>query len=62
MELDADAKAVQEVFDGLDKCEEILSKNRYLNGGQLTYNDIRLFPTLARFDEVYVVHFKVSNL
>ena len=33
---------------------------RYLCGSVLTYVDIRLFMTLIRFDEVYVVYFKVS--
>eukprot|EP01138_Halocafeteria_seosinensis_P011894 gb/GECG01012156.1/.p1 GENE.gb/GECG01012156.1/~~gb/GECG01012156.1/.p1 ORF type:complete len:338 (+),score=39.48 gb/GECG01012156.1/:1-1014(+) len=54
-------KAVKEVFEGLDKCEDILSKNRYLCGDKLTEADIRLFPTLVRFDEVYVVHFKCNK-
>ena len=52
-------KAVREVFAGLDRVEEILSHQRYLTG--LTFNeaDIRLYTTLARFDAVYVGHFKV---
>ena len=54
-------KAVREVFAGLDRVEEILSHQRYLTG--LTFNeaDIRLYATLARFDAVYVGHFKVSK-
>lgn len=36
----------------MDRCEEILSKQRYLCGDALTEADIRLFVTLIRFDEV----------
>ena len=53
-------KAVTALFSRLDWLEERLSKQRYLVGGQLTEADIRLFPTLARFDAVYVVHFKCT--
>ena len=53
-------KAVREVFAALDRVEEILSKQRYLTGPTITEADIRLYPTLARFDPVYVGHFKVS--
>ena len=52
--------AVKGVFEGLDKVEEILSKNRYLTGSQMTEADIRLFTTLIRFDPVYVSHFKTD--
>ncbi len=41
--------------------ESILSKLRYLAGGQLTEADVRLFTTLIRFDPVYVNHFKVKH-
>ena len=47
------------MFAALDRVEEILSKQRYLTGSQLTEADIRLFTTLVRFDCVYVGHFKV---
>ena len=42
----------RELFKHLDKAEEILSKQRYIAGDQLTESDIRLFMTLIRFDEV----------
>lgn len=45
-------QAVQKVYKALDKCEEILSKQRYICGDQVTEADIRLFVTLIRFDEV----------
>ena len=52
--------AVREVFAALDRVEEILSRRRYLTGSTLTEADVRLYTTLARFDCVYVGHFKVG--
>ncbi|KAF6030313.1 hypothetical protein EB796_011393 [Bugula neritina] len=46
--------AIVKLFDGLDKAEELLSKQRYVVGKQMTEADIRLFVTLVRFDAVYV--------
>ncbi|KAL4233490.1 hypothetical protein ACF0H5_008171 [Mactra antiquata] len=54
-------EAVNNVFDNLDKVEEILSKSRYLTGPTITEADIRLFPTLVRFDWVYHQHFKCNK-
>ncbi|XP_003572899.1 uncharacterized protein LOC100826879 isoform X1 [Brachypodium distachyon] len=54
-------EAVRNLYEALDKCEEILSKQRYMCGNQLTEADIRLFVTLIRFDEVYAVHFKCNK-
>lgn len=45
-------QAFKELFDALDKVEDILSKQRYIAGNQLTEADIRLFMTLIRFDAV----------
>lgn len=45
-------QAVKNLYDTLDKCEEILDKQRYICGNSLTESDIRLFVTLIRFDEV----------
>ncbi|HET9017887.1 MAG TPA: glutathione S-transferase family protein [Thermomicrobiaceae bacterium] len=52
--------AVDVVFARLDWLEERLSRQRFLVGDRLTEADIRLFPTLVRFDAVYYVHFKCS--
>jgi putative glutathione S-transferase len=52
--------AVTALFARLDWLEERLSSTRYLVGGQLTEADVRLFTTLARFDAVYVGHFKCN--
>ncbi|KAJ4732281.1 Glutathione S-transferase family protein [Rhynchospora pubera] len=54
-------EAVEKLYQALDKCEEILSKQRYICGDTLTEADIRLFVTLIRFDEVYAVHFKCNK-
>lgn len=53
-------EAVQALFIALDKVEDILSKQRYLAGAQITEADWRLFTTLVRFDAVYVGHFKCN--
>ena len=54
-------EAVTTLYEALDKCEEILGKQRYMCGNQLTEADVRLFVTLIRFDEVYAVHFKCNK-
>nr|XP_039251905.1 glutathionyl-hydroquinone reductase YqjG-like [Styela clava] len=54
-------KAVGDLFENLDKAEEVLSKSRYLVGDRLTEADIRLFTTLVRFDKVYHGHFKCNR-
>ena len=38
----------------------MLGERRYLLGERITEADWRLFPTLARFDEVYHVHFRCN--
>lgn len=54
-------EAVKNLFEHLDKVENILSDGRdYLVGGQLTEADIRLFTTIVRFDPVYFTHFKTN--
>jgi glutathionyl-hydroquinone reductase len=54
----------EEVFDSLfatlDALEERLGRRRFLLGSQLCEADVRLFPTLARFDAVYYVLFKCN--
>ena len=53
-------KAFDSLFAALDEIEVRLSKNRYLLGDIFTEADLRLFPTLVRFDPVYVGHFKCN--
>lgn len=53
-------RAVLALFDALDTLEERLERQRYLAGNAITEADWRLFPTLVRFDAVYVTHFKCN--
>eukprot|EP00850_Spirogloea_muscicola_P017732 SM000155S01661 [mRNA] locus=s155:247992:249920:+ [translate_table: standard] len=54
-------EAVTALFEALDRCEDILAKQRYLAGDVLTEADVRLFVTLIRFDEVYHNHFRCNR-
>jgi len=45
--------AVLELFVALDEVEQRLSARRFLVGERLTEADLRLFPTLVRFDVAY---------
>lgn len=53
-------EAVEPLFATLDRLEALLGKQRYLCGSHITEADWRLFPTLVRFDPVYVGHFKCN--
>jgi len=53
-------EAVTALFATLDALEQRLSRQRYLAGEWITEADWRLFTTLARFDPVYVGHFKCN--
>ncbi|KAJ04569.1 glutathione S-transferase family protein [Sulfitobacter mediterraneus] len=53
--------AIVPLFETLDWIEDILSRNRYLIGDQITEADWRLFTTLVRFDPVYHQHFKCNR-
>jgi putative glutathione S-transferase len=53
-------EAFGDLFATLDWLEERLSGQRYLVGDRITEADWRLFTTLARFDPVYVGHFKCN--
>ena len=57
---DAYAKAAHQVFDTLDKIDAHLGTNDYLCGGHFTEADLRLFPTLARFDVAYHYAFRCN--
>ncbi|GMF50919.1 unnamed protein product [Phytophthora fragariaefolia] len=54
-------EAMDKLFAGLDRAEEILAVHRFLVGDVFTEADLRLFTTLIRFDEVYAVHFKANK-
>jgi len=53
-------KAFDRLFNELETLENVLSKQRYLVGSEITEADWRLFTTLIRFDAVYVGHFKCN--
>ena len=57
---DAYDEAAAALFETLDGLEQRLGTNRYLTGERLTEADWRLFPTLFRFDAIYVTHFKCN--
>ena len=52
--------AVRDVFATLDTIEAHLAGNRWLCGARFTEADLRLFPTLARFDVAYHYAFKCN--
>jgi putative glutathione S-transferase len=54
-------RAFAALFESFDWLEGLLGERRYLLGGQITEADWRLFPTLARFDEVYNLHFRCNK-
>ena len=54
-------EAFDQLFNAMDELEELLSKQRYLAGKQITEADWRLFTTLVRFDAVYYNHFKTNK-
>lgn len=51
----------RDVFETLDQIEEQLGKTRYLCGDRFTEADLRLFPTLVRFDVAYHGAFKCNK-
>jgi putative glutathione S-transferase len=53
-------EAVREVFATLGRLEAHLADNRYLCGDRFTEADVRLFPTLIRFDVAYFGAFKCN--
>ncbi|MEM6608037.1 MAG: glutathione S-transferase C-terminal domain-containing protein [Pseudomonadota bacterium] len=53
-------EAVAEVFQALDDIESHLEQHDWLCGTEFTEADLRLFPTLARFDVAYHYAFKCN--
>ena len=53
-------QAVARIFTRLDALEQRLRTRRYLVGDRLTVADLRLWPTLIRFDPVYHGLFKCN--
>jgi putative glutathione S-transferase len=53
-------EALRPPFETLEALEAQLAARRFLCGAQLTEADLRLLPTLLRFDLVYYGHFKCN--
>ena len=53
-------RAFKKLFESFQWLESLFDERRYLLGERITEADWRLFPTLARFDEVYHVHFRCN--
>ncbi len=54
-------RAYDRLFARLDELSDRLSRQRYLVGDTITEADVRLFPTLVRFDAAYHGHFKCNR-
>jgi putative glutathione S-transferase len=54
-------RAVDDLFDALDRYDDLLADQRYLAGDVLTEADLAMFATLVRFDHVYHTHFKCNR-
>ncbi len=52
--------AVDKLFTTLDELDDLLKHKKFLVGDEITEADLRLIPTLLRFDIVYVTHFKCN--
>jgi putative glutathione S-transferase len=53
-------QSFRNLFAALGSLDERLGRQRYLVGDRFTEADLRLFPTLVRFDAVYYSHFKCN--
>lgn len=54
-------EAFDKLFAALDELEARLTRQRYLVGERMTEADLRLLPTLLRFDAVYFSLFKCNR-
>ncbi|MEM6273612.1 MAG: glutathione S-transferase C-terminal domain-containing protein [Myxococcota bacterium] len=57
---DAYEAAHHRLFEALNLVEEMLRGRRFLLGAPLTEADVRLFPTIFRFDAVYFTRFNLD--
>jgi glutathionyl-hydroquinone reductase len=53
-------EAFDALFTTLEALEQRLARRRFLLGDEFCEADVRLYPTLARFDAVYYIHFKCN--
>lgn len=54
-------RAQRELYSALDTVEQRLSQHRFLVGDKLTEADLRLYPTIVRYDSAYAILFKCSR-
>jgi len=54
-------KAFDKLFEALDYLEDRLKDRRFLFGDYVTDSDVRLYPTLVRFDVVYHTVFRANR-
>mmetsp|Transcript_10622 Transcript_10622/g.26938 ORF Transcript_10622/g.26938 Transcript_10622/m.26938 type:complete len:366 (+) Transcript_10622:344-1441(+) len=54
-------EAYNNLYESLNRLEKLLTDSPYVAGDTLTEVDVRLFVTLARFDDVYTVYFKATG-
>jgi len=55
-------RAIADVTAALHRLEALLAQSRYVCGSRFTEADVRLWVTLVRFDEVYIVYFKTNTV
>ncbi|KAL3163163.1 hypothetical protein ABBQ32_009571 [Trebouxia sp. C0010 RCD-2024] len=53
--------AYRKFFSALDRAELLLSQHKFLLGDALSEADVRLFPTIFRFDHVYYLRFLLEK-
>ncbi len=58
---DAYEAAYRIFFDALDTIDHMLRGRRFLLGDAITEADVRLFPTIFRFDPVYYLRFNLGE-
>ena len=54
-------EASRDVREGLRRCDDILGESKLLCGDQFTEADLRLLPTILRFDGAYAPLFKAGG-
>jgi len=58
---EAYARAQSDLWAAMERAESVLSASRFLCGDRITEADLRLYPTLVRFDAVYATLFKCAR-
>ncbi len=53
--------AFDRLFAAFDALDRLLSERTFLAGNRLTEADVRLFPTIYRFDHVYYTRFRLNH-